>query len=105
MLYLLQFCPPQVKTCFGCGQALKPGGEIGRAPCDLVIVSNAKRSYYDNTGTLKERPGNVYYHANTGCLKRQQAYFVASLVQTPEAIKNKLTQEHIVHLREFGLCI
>jgi hypothetical protein len=51
--YLLQFCPSQVKTCFGCGQALKSGGELARPPCDLVIVSNAKRAYYNNAGTLK----------------------------------------------------
>lgn len=48
--YLLQFCPSQVKTCFGCGQALKSGGELARPPCDLVIVSNAKRAYYNNAG-------------------------------------------------------
>jgi hypothetical protein len=40
----------QVKKCFGCGHALKPGGQIGEPPCncvkchnDLVIVSNAIR--------------------------------------------------------------
>jgi hypothetical protein len=105
MLYLLQFCPPQVKTCFGCGQSLKPGRQIGEPPCDLVIVSNAKRPYYDNTGAIKERPGNVYFHVNTACLKRQQAYFVASLVQTPTRIREMLTQDHILHIREFGLLV
>ena len=69
MLYFLKHCPPQVKTCFGCGQTLKSGGQIGEPPYDLVIVSNAKRSYYDRAGQLQERPGNVYYHVNAGCMK------------------------------------
>ena len=47
-----------------CSQTLKPGGQIGEPPYDLVIVSNAKRSYYDRAGQLQERPGNVYYHVN-----------------------------------------
>ena len=64
MLYFLKHCSPQVKTCFGCDQTLKTGGQIGEPPCDLVIVSNAKRSYYDREGQLQERPGNVYYHVN-----------------------------------------
>ena len=64
MLYLLQFCPPQVKKCFGCGQALKPGGRIGEPPWDLVIVSNAIRKYYDAAGAARETPGNVYLHVN-----------------------------------------
>ena len=94
-----------MKTCFGRGQSLIPGGQIGGPPCDLVIVSNAKRPYYDNTGAIKERPGNVYFHVNTACLKRQQAYFVASLVQTPTRIREMLTQDHILHIREFGLLV
>ena len=37
MLYFLKHCPPQVRTCFGCGQTLKPGGQIREPPYDLVI--------------------------------------------------------------------
>ena len=66
MFYFLKHCPPQVKTCFGCGQTLKPGGQIGEPLYDLVIVSNAKRSYYDRAGQLQERPRNVYQHVNAG---------------------------------------
>ena len=105
MLYMLQFCPPQVRMCFGCGQSLKPGGQIGSPPCDLVVVSHATRTHYDKTGVCKDRPGNVYFHVNTGCLKRQQAYFIASLVQIPTAIRNILKPVHLVHLREFELTI
>ena len=106
MLYLLQFRPPQVRICFGCGQSLKPGGQIGRPPCDLVVVSHSNRLYPDKqTGTFKDRPGNVYFHANTGCLKRQLAYFIAALVQIPQQRRNMLTPGHILHLREFALFV
>ena len=103
MLYFLKHCPPQVKTIFGCGQTLKPGGQIGKPPYDLVIVSNAKRSYYDRSGQLQERPGNVYYHVNAGCMKKHQAYFMASQVQIPSVIKDMMTPAHYLFVREFGL--
>ncbi len=99
----MQHCPPQVKTCFGCGQTLRPGGPIGQPPYDLVIVSNANRPFRDKTGQLQERPGNVYFHVNTGCLKRHQAYFMASQVQIPHLIRGMLTPVHLVLLKEFGL--
>ena len=36
---LLKFCPPLVRSCYGCTQLLKPGGVIGIPPYDLVIMS------------------------------------------------------------------
>ena len=107
MLYFLEHCPPQVKTCFGCDQTLKPGGQIGEPPYDLVIVSNAKRSYYDRAGQLQERPGNVYYHVNAGRMKKHQAYFMASQVEIPYVIKDMMTPAQMtsddLFVREFGL--
>ena len=42
----------------------------------MVVVSNVQRPFYNRmTGQLQERPGNVYYHVNTGCLKRRQGIF------------------------------
>jgi hypothetical protein len=69
----------------------------------LVIVSNAQRTYYGSAGQLQDRPNNVYYHINTGCMKRQQAYFMASQVQIPHSIKDMLTPVHRLYIREFGL--
>ena len=103
LLYLLQYCPPQVKTCYGCSQQLKPGGFIRNSPYDLVIVSNTLRGYYDNEGTLKQRPGNVYYHVNTGCIRSKQSHFAATLVHVPYRIKLRLKNEHEIFLREFGI--
>ena len=103
MLYLLKHCPPQVKTCFGCGQTLKPGGQIREPPYDLVIASNVKRSYYDRAGQLQERPGNVYYHVNAWCMKKHQPYFTASQVEIPYVIKDMMTPALYLFVREFGL--
>jgi len=105
MLYFLQYSPPQVKTCFGCGQLLKPEGKIGQPPYDMVVVSNAQRPFYNRTtGQIQERPGNVYYHVNTGCLKRRQTYFIALQVQL-HSIRSMLTPVHHLCLREFGLVL
>ena len=43
IVYFLGFCPVQTSVCFGCGSSLKPGGQIGNPPADLVIVSNMHR--------------------------------------------------------------
>ena len=45
------------------------------------------------------------YNVNTACLKRQQAYFAASLVQTPTRIREMLIPAHIFHLRKFACLI
>ena len=45
MLYLLQFCPGQTSTCFGCGNPLKQGTAIPDAPNDLVVVSKMPREW------------------------------------------------------------
>ena len=104
-LNLLQCCPPQVRLCYGCGQALKPGGQIGQPPHDIVIVSNTTRTYRDSTGNMKERVGNVYYHVKNSCIKRHQPYFIPALVQVPLTVKLQLTPIHTAFLREFGVLI
>ena len=86
-------------------QLLKPEGKIGQPPYDIV-VSNAQRPFYNRTtGQLQDRPGNVYYHANTECLKRCQAYLMASQVQIPYSIRSMLTPVHHLYLREFVLAL
>ena len=66
----------------------------------MVVVSNAQRPFYNRTGQLQEQPGNVYYHVNTGCLKRRQAYFIAYQVQIPHSIRTMLTPVHHLYLRD-----
>jgi membrane peptidoglycan carboxypeptidase len=65
-------------------------------------VSNAIRKYYDAAGAARETPGNVYFHVNTACLKKKQAYFLASLVQIPQEIRPFLTPAHTTYLRNNG---
>ena len=48
LIYLLQFCPRQTSTCFGCGQPLKNGTQIRIAPNDKVIVSKMTREFSYN---------------------------------------------------------
>ena len=72
----------------------------------MVVVSNAQRPFYRRmTGQLQERPGNVYYHVNTGCLKRHQAYFMSSQVEIPHSVRSMLTPVNHLYLWEFGLVL
>jgi hypothetical protein len=44
-IYILSFCPPLVRMCYGCRASLKPSGHILPPPHDLVVVSNMLREY------------------------------------------------------------
>jgi len=103
ILYLLQYCPPQTKKCYGCGKLLKPGGKIGEPPNDMVVVSCDKRKFIGSNNQTMEKVGNVYYHVIEECLKAQQPYFVPSLIQVPSNIKCELRNSHIDRLRSFGV--
>ena len=75
MVSLLQFCPSSVRSwhsCFGCYQALKPGGTTALPPHDLVITSRMQRQFRLPTGELIHKEGNVYFHVNINCVRRKQ---------------------------------
>ena len=105
IVHLLEHCPKQVRVCFGCGKTLKPNGEIAQPPYNLVIVSNAMRSYTDKNGVQREKQGNVYFHLNQQCLQRHERCFISSLVQVKAEIRPLLSQSHIAVLRLFGVII
>ena len=67
MLYLLQFCPGQTSTCFGCGNPLKQGTAIPDAPNDLVVVSKMPREWMFQ-GRTYSKISNVYFHCATACI-------------------------------------
>ena len=67
MLYLLQFCPGQTSTCFGCGNPLKQGTAIPDAPNDLVFVSKMPREWMFQ-GRTYSKISNVYFHCATACI-------------------------------------
>ena len=77
MLYLLQFCPGQTSTCFGCGNPLKQGTAIPDAPNDLVVVSKMPREWMFQ-GRTYSKISNVYFHCATACILRKQPNFVVS---------------------------
>ena len=60
---LLRFCPPMVRTCYGCSHALKPGGVIANPPYDITITSRMNRCFRTTPGgELNYKEGNVYFH-------------------------------------------
>ena len=67
MLYLLQFCPGQTSTCFGCGNPPKQGTAIPDAPNDLVVVSKMPREWMFQ-GRTYSKISNVYFHCATACI-------------------------------------
>ena len=66
----------QTSVCFGCGTSLKPGGQIGSPPADLVIVSNMHREWRQD-GETRRKAANVYFHCILGCMciRRKQPLF------------------------------
>ena len=102
-IQLLQLCSPLVRSCYGCSQTLKPGGMIASPPNDMVIMSRMNREYPDiNTGEMRQKEGNVYFHMNVCCIRRKQAYFSPQMATLSEDIVLYLTP-YLHCLREFGL--
>jgi hypothetical protein len=106
---LLQYQHPSVKTCYGCGGELKPGGMIPDSPQDLVIVSGDKRRYYNvstKTMTQNQKISNVYFHLNPNCVTLRYQYFSRGLVKVPQDLTPFLEQAHKDILKEvIGLTI
>jgi hypothetical protein len=106
ILYLLQFCSPMVRSCYGCSQALKPDGLIARPPYDLVIVSRMKRGFHANqSNEIMYKEGNVYFHLNRNCVGMKQPYFDPQITLLPNWLMQYLRPEHLQILRQFGLNI
>ena len=101
MVSLLQFCPSSVRSCFGCSQALKPGGTIALPPHDLVITSRMQRQFRSPTGELMHKEGNVYFHVNINCVRRKQPYYDPRRTICPEWLIQHLTVEHQNLLQSF----
>ena len=98
LIYLLQFCPGQTSTCFGCGQPLKDGDQIRIAPNDIVIVSKMVREFCYN-GTPQSKLGNVYFHCDISCVRRKHPNFQASCCIIPPSIRPHLFNVHMNHLQ------
>ena len=105
-IILLQLCSPLVRLCYGCSQALKPGGIIASPPHDLVIMTRMNRQYRENTtGEMRVKEGNVYFHLNVHCVRRKQPYFSPQTTTLSEETVPYLTQMHLLYLKKFGLSL
>lgn len=99
-IYLLQFCPSQVAKCFGCQQALKPGGHIPQIPSNIVIVTKMRREYTSpSNGEKVSKVSNVYFHCCVDCVKRKQPHFVPAQSIIPESIIPHLLPLHVEYLK------
>ena len=98
MLYLLQFCPGQTSTCFGCGNPLKQGTAIPDAPNDLVVVSKMPREWMFQ-GRTYSKISNVYFHCATACILRKQPNFVVSSCFVAPQIEPYLLPLHRDYIR------
>ena len=98
MLYLLQFCPGQTSTCFGCGNPLKQGTAIPDAPNDLVAFSKMPREWMFQ-GRTYSKISNVYFHCATACILRKQPNFVVSSCFVAPQIEPYLLPLHRDYIR------
>ena len=98
MLYLLQFCPGQTSTCFGCGNPLKQGTAIPDAPNDLVVVSKMPREWMFQ-GRTYSKVSNVYFHCATACILRKQPNFGVSSCFVAPQIEPYLLPLHRDYIR------
>ena len=102
IVYLLGFCPVQTSVCFGCGSSLKPGGQIGNPPADLVIVSNMHKEWRQD-GETRRKAANVYFHCILDCVRRKQPFFRPNQCFMPQQIVHFFTQEYKLCLaQKFG---
>ncbi|XP_062611131.1 uncharacterized protein LOC134272979 isoform X2 [Saccostrea cucullata] len=99
VIAMLDFCNPNVTKCFGCQGYFRENNQIPDSPRNLVIVSKMKRPYRGKDGTMKEGAlSNVYFHLSEKCIKKQDPYFISSLVFCPEDLKGHLLPEHREYL-------
>ena len=97
------FCPYQVRSCFGCSQALKFEGKIAQPPYDMVIITQMHTHFRAPNGELMSRKGNVYFHVQLNCVKIKQPYFVPEMTKISPMLMPHLTPIHFQFLRAFGM--
>ena len=95
VIALLDFCNPNVTKCFGCQGHFRQNNQLPECPRNLIIVSKMRRPYRGKDGTMREGTfSNVYFHLSEKCVKKQDPYFITSLVFCPTDLKGHLRPEH-----------
>eukprot|EP00112_Aurelia_sp_Birch-Aquarium-sp1_P007142 Seg1779.6 transcript_id=Seg1779.6/GoldUCD/mRNA.D3Y31 product="hypothetical protein" protein_id=Seg1779.6/GoldUCD/D3Y31 len=105
LVTLLRFCHEKTAACYGCSAPLKDlQGQIPPPPKDMVIVTKARRRYYDPNGMPREgKLGNVYFHFNVDCVKRKNNYFVPFLCQIQVGVREQLQPGHLQMIQAGGI--
>ena len=80
---------------------IKPSGLISDPPDDLVIVSFMQRQFRYG-GEVHPRPGNVYFHCMTTCVRQKQPAFDPRCHWTvPHEILRILTPVHVDYIEKY----
>ena len=93
LLTLLSCCHPNVSVCYSCSKPLKVQGYQTPAPFDLVVVSQMRREF-QHEGKTMNKLGNVYFHANTKCLRSRLPFFSTPMVQIQPCVNPYLLPIH-----------
>ena len=91
----LAFLDPRVSRCYGCGDELKPGGNLPSPLDDLVMTTRLHRRYYKE-GQLQVSPEikPVYFHVSSYCARSAYKDFNAASCQLPDDLRPHLQKEH-----------
>ena len=97
----LRILDPKVSVCYGCKEALKPGGQSPGAPDELVVVTRIRRKYFKD-GILQQSPDltNVYHPLNPNCVHEQHSFFIPGLIAVPDDLKAHLSNAHRQDIRQ-----
>ena len=103
----LTFLDKKVSRCYGCGEALKPGGLIPHPPDDLVVTTRLHRKYY-REGKLQTSPriSSVYFHLKQDCVRASCPSFSLASCQFPQDLVSFLSVQHKnALLQRFGVVL
>ena len=91
----LAFLDPRVSRCYGCGDQLKPGGNLPSPPNDLVMTTRLHRKYYkEGQLQVSSEIKPVYLHVHSYCARSAYQDFNAACCQLPDDLRPYLQQEH-----------
>ena len=99
-IYILKYCHKNVAVCYGCSGSFYLNG-YPAVPADMVVVSKACRTYVDSSThqkVISDKPSNVYYHFNYGCIALKDSLFSPQSMQVPDDLKPHLQAEHVATL-------
>lgn len=106
-LTLLKFCHANTSTCYGCiGKFNQENVPPLLPPNDMVIVSKARRTYFDSASkvcVIAPNFSRVYFHFNECCIRLKDALFTPMSVFVPEDLKPFLTIDHVNMIRSSGI--